>query len=69
MISEFILAHAAKSIWEREQNNAMKAIMHLKEKDQCKTEAELVEASFVFGAVSAMRMSASAEEILSDEEE
>lgn len=69
MISEFILAHAAKSIWEREQNNTMKAIMHLKEKDQCKTEAELVEASFVFGAVSAMRMSASAEEILSDEEE
>lgn len=66
MISEFILAQAAKSMWEHEQNKVMDAIMYAKEKDRCKTEAELVEASFVLGASAALEMSAAAAEIIKD---
>ena len=68
MINEFILVQAAKSIWEDEQNKVMEAIMHAKEKDRCKTEAELVKASFVLGASIALKMSTAAAEIIKDEE-
>lgn len=68
MIKEFILAQAANSIWEHEQNKVMDAIMHAKEKDRCKTEAELVECSFVLGVSAALGMSTAAAESISDEE-
>ena len=55
MIKEFILAQAANSIWEHEQNKVMDAIMHAKEKGYCKTEAELVEVSYVMGGISRFR--------------
>ena len=67
-INEFILAHAAKSMWEHEQNKVMEAIMYAKEKDRCKTEAELVEVSYVLGAAAALGMSATTEEAIRDEE-
>lgn len=68
MVNEIILVRAVKSIWEQEQNKVMGSIMYAKEKGRCKTEAELVEASFVLGASAALKMSTAAAEILSDEE-
>lgn len=68
-INEFILAQAAKSMWEHEQNKVMEAIMYAKEKDRCKTEAELVEVSYVLGAAAALGMSATAAGIINVEEE
>lgn len=56
MESEFILAYAAKSVWEHEQNEVLKAIMHAKEKGQCNTEAKLVETAFIFGVAAAMTL-------------
>lgn len=69
MINEFILAHAASSIWEQEKNKVMKAIMYAKEKDQCNTEAELVEVAYVFGVAAALGMSATAAGIINVEKE
>lgn len=56
MVNEFILAHAAKSIWEREQNDVLEAIMYAKEKGLYNTEAKLVESAFIFGVAAAMTL-------------
>ncbi len=52
----FILAYAAKSVWEHEQNDVLEAIMHAKEKGQCNTEAKLAETAFIFGVAAAMTL-------------
>ena len=56
MVNEFILAYAAKSVWEYEQNDVLEAIMRAKEKGRCNTEAKLVETAFMFGAAAAMTL-------------
>lgn len=56
MVNEFILAHAAKAIWEHEQNDVLEAIMRAKEKNRCNTEAKLVETAFIFGVAAAMEL-------------
>lgn len=56
MVNEFILAYAAKSVWEHEQNDVLEAIMCAKEKGICNTEAKLVETAFMFGVAAAMTL-------------
>lgn len=68
MFSDFILAKAAKLMWEHEQNKVMEAIMYAKEKDRCKTEADLVEVSYVLGVAAGLGVSAAAAESIRDEE-
>lgn len=65
----FILAYAAKAIWEHEQNDFFEAMMDAKGKGLFNTEAKLVESAFTAGAAAAMRLGLVAKEIPSDEEE
>lgn len=65
----FIVAYAAKAIWEHEQNDVIEALMDAKGKGLFNTEAKLVELAFIAGAAAAMKLGFVAKESISDEEE